>query len=97
MLVLNKIVLDRIREYGTRVRDGRKRRKAVNLDIGDLVLANDSSKGFCFTPGKEYAILNICPIHELRGFMEFYLRNVLFKLADDNGTIKEVSYSVFDY
>lgn len=91
------VVLDRLREYRTKTVDERKRKRAVSLDIGDFIMAENEAKGFCLTPGKEYNVLNICPIYENKGLRNFQLRNVLIKLADDNGTIKEVSYSVFRY
>lgn len=91
------IVLDKIRKYTANVKDKRKMRRGINLEIGDLVLADNDASGFCFTPGKEYRVLNICPISEARGIRNFHLSNVLFKLVDDNGTMKEVSYRFFDY
>jgi hypothetical protein len=91
------VVIEKLRQYRGSFRDRGMRRKAIKLEIGDLVSALDDARGFCFTPDRDYKVLNICPIYEVLGPGNFHLQTVLLKLADDNGTIKEVSYKYFKY
>ena len=89
--------LNSFKKYVQGIVDQRKMSRGLKLKKGDLVAACEGASGFFFSSGKQYPIIAIRGSYHLEGVCNLIPDYVLFKMVDDNGTLKEVSYSMFRY
>ena len=88
---------DHVIEYIARIKNYRKMKKALGLELGSLVSAEISLEKPCITYGKKYSVLSSNPVYISNGSKNSKLEDVLFRFIDDRTTIQELSCANFRY
>ncbi len=70
------------------MRNQRKMRKALKLELGDIIISEVTMEKPHVICGKNYGVLAANPVYSSNGSEKLRLENVVFKFIDDKTTIQ---------